>query len=621
MATARQIVLLLTTFAMMHIGFIEMAIFGENNTNRDLHRYKDFLDSINDEEYFENCLFYGEPRESEVLNLFLQDITERFKKPVIILTGNTTDQEIANRFNRDMLIIAQLTDFEMVLPTLATTLERMRQKRIILISAERPTHETVEPYLRQVFRYCEAEKLLNVVVIFEDFPETKIFHSYSIFPSFELEAKIFGANGVAVFPRRMLDLQGFGIRTIPDQIYPWSFTYELDGQVKIGGYVQKLMETYANYLNATLTYPIPVILNDNSIAVRIIELMDSNQLDIPTSRKYLEIANNFDEASIPFGVSGLYIMAPIGDHHSFWSFLVIYSDWRHLTFSLLSCSSSIMLFYLCRRLQYRRAGRRFHKNLFAALLEPNYLSSNFGVVHQLRMQHLVTLRLIICVSAVYSLCLYTQFTANLNTFMTKPTMVRNPKSWHDLNEDGHKVLLSKRFYAYVRMWCDEICAHFEHSLEIVDSAELQLELQSSFNTSYAYLTDLFSWYFVKLQMRKLKQPIFRMTDICLKRHLFHCIFLSRNSIFKESIDLFLTRIVDHGLQKYLIYTTYVEAVRSGIIKSLSQGDHAQDQPLDMAYFSFMWPFFGFAWTMASAIFAVELVSVRWRAWILGQQKR
>ncbi|XP_039959570.1 uncharacterized protein LOC120774176 [Bactrocera tryoni] len=598
-----------------------MTILAENTQNRKLQSYKDFLAAINDEEYFENCLFYGEPRHSEVLNLFLRAATEHFRKPVIIQTVSKINQEISNRFNRDMLIVAQLTDLETVLSTLATTLERMRQKRIILSSAERLTHETVETYLRLVFRYCEAEKLLNVVVIFDDFSETKLFYSYSIFPSFELEVKMFGADGMAVFPRRMLDLQGYGIRTVPDQIFPWSFTYELDGQVKIGGYVQKLMEIYANYLNATLTYPVPILLNDVTISPRIGELVASNQLDIPTSRMFIEIAENFDEASIPFGVSSLHIMAPIVRHHSFWSFLAIYGKWQHLTFWLLSFSSSVMLFCLCRRFQYMRVGRRFQKNFFAALLEPNYLSSNFGVVHPLRMQHLVTLRLIICVSAVCSLCLYTDFTAHLNTFMTKPTMVRNPKSWHDLDYDGHKVLFSKEFYAYVRMWCGEACAHIERSLEIIDSREKFGELQLGFNTSYAYPTDVFSWHLFKLQMLKLKQPIFRMTDICLKPRVFQCFFLPRNSIFKESLDLFLTRIVDHGLQEYLIYMTYLEAVRSGVIKSLTRGDHVLEQPLDMAYFSFMWPFFGFAWTLASIIFAIELVSVRWRKWIPRQKKR
>ncbi|XP_011213541.2 uncharacterized protein LOC105233231 [Bactrocera dorsalis] len=593
-----------------------MSILAKNTQNRNLQSYKDFLAAVNAEEYFESCLFYGEPRNSEVLNLFLRAATEHFRKPVIMQTVNKTNQEISSRFNRDMLIVAQLTDFKTVLPTLATTLERMRQKRIILSSAERLTDETVETYLRQVFRYCEAEKLLNVVLIFDDFPETKLFYSYSIFPSFELEVKLFGTNGMAVFPRRMLDLQGYGIRTVPDQIFPWSFTYELDGQVKIGGYVQQLMEMYANYLNATLTYPIAVLLNDVAFAANIDELMASNQLDIPTSRKFIELAKNFDEASIPFGVSSLHIMAPIVRHHFFWSFLIIYGNWRHLIFWLLSYSSSVMLFCLCRHLQYMLVGRRSHRNFFAALLEPNYLSANFGVVH-----HLVTLRLIICVSAVCTLCLYTDFTAHLNTFLTKPAMVRNPRSWHDLDVDGHKVLFSKRYYAYVRMWCEEVCAQIERSLEIIDSPEKLRELQLGFNTSYAYPIDVFSWHLFKLQMRKLMQPIFRMTGICLKPNLFHCFHLQRNSIFKESLDLFLTRIVDHGLQEHLIYMTYLEAVRFGVIKSFSRGDHVLEQPLDMAYFSFMWPFFGFAWTLAFIIFAIELVSVRWRKWIPREKKR
>lgn len=615
MAVALQIVLLFATVALIYVNSVEMAVFSENITNSELESYKDFLAAISVEENIENCLFYGEPRKNEVLNLFLLAITEHFRKPVILQNLNGTKQEIANRFGSEMIIIAQIEYFEMELSTLATTLERMRQRRIILISAERLTQRTTELYLMHVFRHCEMEKLLNVVVIFSDFPKTKLFHSYSIFPNFALEAKIFSAKGEAVFPQRMRDLQGFGIRTVPDQIFPWSFTYELDGQVKISGYVQKLMEAYASYKNATLSYPIPVLLDDATIASKISELMSSNKIDIPTGRKYLEMPTNFDEASIPFDVSGLFIMAPIVLQHSFWKFLCIYSDWRHLTFSMLSCWSTITLFYFCRRLQYTRERRRYYKNFFAALLEPNYWSSNFGAEHTLRLRNLVTLRLIICVSAIYTLFLSTHFTANLNTFITKPAMLPNPQSWNDLNEVGLKVLFSKLFYVYVRSWCDEACANIEPSLDIIDSPELARTLPLGYNISYAYPTYTFSFNFIQLQMRQLKQPIFRLTDICLKQQMLHCIFLQRNSIFKESLDLFLMRVLDHGLQEYWIGVTYMEAMRYGTMTNIKNMDRMPEKPLDMEYISFMWPLLGFAWSLASCIFAVELVSARWRTWI------
>lgn len=50
---------------------------------------------------------------------------------------------------------------------------------------------------RHVFLYCEKEKLLNIIMMFDDFPETKIFHSHSIFPSFALKVTRFGANDLA----------------------------------------------------------------------------------------------------------------------------------------------------------------------------------------------------------------------------------------------------------------------------------------------------------------------------------------------------------------------------------------------------------------------------------------
>ncbi|XP_039950883.1 uncharacterized protein LOC120768285 [Bactrocera tryoni] len=616
MAVAQQIPLLFAIVAVIHVQSVEMTVFMENTTSSELQCYKDFLVAINAEENFENCLFYGEPSKSKMLNLFLRAITEHFVKPVIIQSVNKTKQEIANRFSSDMLIIAHIgDDFETELSTLASTLERMRQKRIIIINTKPLTHQAVEPYWRQVFLHCESEKLLHVVGIFKGFPVTKIFHSYSIFPSFALEMKTFGANHGSVFPRRMQDLQGFGIRTAPVQIFPWSFTYELDNQVKPSGYLQKIVETYAKYKNATLSYPIPIIQDDATAGDKIGELMRSNKLDIPASRKYSENPTNFDEASRPFGFSGLFIIAPNMWGNSFWSFLGIYGDRRQLTLSLLSCLSTIVLFYFCRRLQYARSARRFHKNLFAALLEPNYLSGNFAVKYAPSVQYLLTVRLITCVSAVYTIFLCTHFTANLNTFMTKPASVRIPQSWDDLNEDGHKVLVSHRFYNYLRSWCDETCTHIERSLVLVDSFKQARDLLLAFNTSYAYSTNKFTWYYIKLQMRKLKRSTFRPTGIYLKRRVFDCFFLPRNSIFKDSLDLFLMRIADHGLQVYWIDLAYMDAVRYGVIPNIKHPDSVLEKPLGMEYISFMWPLFGFAWTLAFCIFAIELISVRWRSWM------
>lgn len=41
--------------------------------------------------------------------------------------------------------------------------------------------------------------------------------------AFEIERNIFDAAGVTVFSRRMKDLHGSGTRTIPDQMFPYSY--------------------------------------------------------------------------------------------------------------------------------------------------------------------------------------------------------------------------------------------------------------------------------------------------------------------------------------------------------------------------------------------------------------
>ncbi|XP_049305454.1 uncharacterized protein LOC125776570 [Bactrocera dorsalis] len=571
--------------------------------------YHNFLAKIYAEEKFESCLIYGEVRSSETLALLLRITVEDFKQPIIFQSKHSSYQ-IANIFNRNILVIAQLESFDVELLVVSDILELVRQMRIILIDVEVGTKSNTEQYLRQIFRLCEAEKMLNVVAIFADFPHTKVFYSYTIFPTFELEEKSLSVGGVEVFPQRLKNLHGYGIRTIPDQIFPFSFAYELDGHIQVAGYLQKLLEAFAKSVNGSLAYPKPLVLDNMYFPASLLNMTRSNEIDIPMARMYLQVSRTFRTASKPFSISGLCVIAPIQWYYTFQDFYNMYSIRIYIALTSIGVLTIYTLFYWCSRLQCLRAGRPCYQNLFLAITEPSAMALYVGTAQPTHLNRLWTLCILIFLSMVWTLCVHTQFSANLNTFITEPTMMPNPSQWEDLSKNGHKILISAYNYQYIAQWCGELCENLEKYLVLVETQEQSRREMQKLNTSYAYLVDLFTWQFMQLRMRPLKKPIFRLTDMCVRKEIVYCLPLQPNSIFKDALNLFLTRVVDHGLRQFWIDAAYLEAISSGKMHNITYTD-TELRPLDMEYMSFAWSLFGYAWTLAIFIFACEVL-VGWR---------
>ncbi|XP_012159015.1 uncharacterized protein LOC105665072 [Ceratitis capitata] len=573
--------------------------------------YQKFMAKIWAEERFESCLLYGDLQASETLQIFLQILFEDLSTPILLQTTNSSFQ-IANIFNRNVLSLVRLEDFERELPKIGATLELLRQKRIILIGGEQQVTNADDQYLTKLFRLCETKKMLNVLVVDGDFWQTETYYSYTIFPHFRLERKHLETWNDLVFPPRLSNLHGYGIRTLPDLTAAWTFLYLQDGRVKVGGYLSCLLTIFAETINATLIYPMQVRVGEIINSTTIDNFMQNNLLDIPMKHIFLETANTIDMSSRPYGISDICIVAPVVWYHSVTDFLLTYFDGKFSALIFISYFTTIILLHLCIRLRRLRAGRPLHGCILASYLEPSYMAFNYGPAQPRGVQSLVTLKILISLSLVWFLCIQTHYAANLKTFVTKPVEMPVPKSWEDLNNVGIKVMMSRHFYSYKRFWCYESCARYERFLKISESQEITRKYMESLNTSYAYPTDLFTWHFIKFNMRSLSQRVFRWTDICLKRQTLQGFLLPPNSAFKDSLDLFLTRIADSGLANHWIEVTYAEAVRLKKINKLAFANRDWTQPIGMKSISFMWSMFAFGWTIALAVFICEIALAHWK---------
>ncbi|XP_054732463.1 uncharacterized protein LOC129240586 [Anastrepha obliqua] len=584
--------ILIICAALFCLRTAQTAFATENSAHSQVQFYKDFLLKVHDEEKFENCLIFGVIERSEILATLLKIVIEDLQKPILLQNSNST-YKIANVFNNDVLVIAQIENTETDLQALADSLHLMRQRRIIFICATLETAAMTKEFLLNLFHNCEAKKMINVLAIFGDFPTTQSFHSYSIFPAFQLEQKTFNKNSTRIFPDRMRNLLGYSLRTLPDLIFPNTFAFEQNGRVQVGGFVQKLLTIFAESINATLLFPLPVRMHEFRLPGELLSLLRNNSLDIPATRRYLESEAQFEEVSYPYYIGELCVMAPIMWYHSFSSFIEVYFSATDIALSVLGHCAMMVLFYLSQRLQKIRARTVDVKQ--AANLRP-----------------LVTFRILVFLTMLWSSCVVTNFLANLNSFLTKPARVPSLSSWNDFENIGQKVMTPADFYTDVLSWCDESCKNMEKSLVLSKTfLDVRNHVQN-LNTKYAYFIRSFLWQCIALKMKRLKWPIFYYTELCLRRPIFDCFPLQSNSVFKDALNLFLLRIQDHGLRSYWIDAAYMELIRLKKFdgRSISQ---PLERPLDMDYMSFMWPLIGFAWLLAAVTFACELAIGHWTA--------
>ncbi|XP_053946505.1 uncharacterized protein LOC128855541 [Anastrepha ludens] len=601
------------TFNLKSILIICAALFGlstaqtafatENSAHSQVQFYKDFLLKVHDEEKFESCLIFGVIQRSEILATLLQIVIEDLQKPILLQNSNST-YKIANVFNNDVLVIAQIEDTETDLQALADSLDHMRQKRIIFICATLETAAMTKEFLLNLFHDCEAKKMLNVLAIFGDFPTTQSFHSYSIFPAFQLEQKTFNENSVRIFPHRMRNLLGYSLRTLPDLIFPNTFAFEQDGHVQVGGFMQKLLAIFAESINATLLFPLPVRVNEFRVPQELLSLLRNDSLDIPTTHIYLEGETQFEEASYPYDIGELCVMAPILWYHSFSSFIEVYFSATYIATSVLVYCAMMGLFYLSQRLQKIRVS--------GSTLRKRKRQTTVDVKPAANLRPLVTFRILVFLTMLWSSCVLTSFLANLNSFLTKPARMPSLRSWNDFENIGQKLMTSTDAYKYILSLCDESCKNMEKSLVFSESfLDVRNHVQN-LNTKYAYFIRSLLWQYTALKMKRLNWPIFYYTELCLRRPIFDCFPLHSNSVFKDALNLFLLRFLDHGLRSYWLDATYMELIR---LKQFDGRTISQqlERPLDMDYMSFVWPILGCAWLLAAVTFACELVIGHWSA--------
>ncbi|XP_049317822.1 uncharacterized protein LOC125780168 [Bactrocera dorsalis] len=203
-----------------------------------------------------------------------EDIKIISTNTTVKLLNSDNSSSSTKRARSELLLIRCLPErfSAELLEAMLNLLQNRRNARMLFIWNEEYSAATsrkriqLQKQQQLLFEYCAQMRLLNVIAIYRDYLKDGHFYTFSYFPEFHLERKRMDED---CFPNRIRDLKGIALRTLPDQLEPWTIVWrDRNGNIQISGFFTKILREFAKQNNATLSYPLPVLVESRLRAMQ-----------------------------------------------------------------------------------------------------------------------------------------------------------------------------------------------------------------------------------------------------------------------------------------------------------------------------------------------------------------
>lgn len=249
-------------------------------------------------------------------NSFINNFWLNTGTPILqLLSATQYERELKMLFNHNLLAMVcmeRFVDSSSVLNGLAKQLQHIRQTHVILLAEDDPANEIHQKQMAEkVLWHCQMLQILNVIALFGDFMSTRLVFTFDAFPIFKLKAIRFQPL-INYFPDKIRQLHGHPINTVPDQNQPRSFLYRhASGELKMSGYIGKLVKALAQHINASLRFPYPINSTEHIYQREQLNSTRSDVIDFATSLGSYKFFAVITEYSYPFEFDKWLMMLPM----------------------------------------------------------------------------------------------------------------------------------------------------------------------------------------------------------------------------------------------------------------------------------------------------------------------
>ncbi|XP_069964605.1 uncharacterized protein [Bactrocera oleae] len=492
-------------------------------------------------------------------------------------------------------------------------LQNRRNVRILFIWNEEYTDASSEKLIQLqkqqqlLFKYCADMRLLNVIAIYRDYLKDGHFYTFSYFPEFHLERKTLDE---ACFPNRIKDLKGIALRTLSDQLEPWSIMWrDRNANIQISGFFTKILREFAKRNNATLSYPLPV---EMGVFVELgiwVALLQNDTIDIVTGIAIAGYSNNsFDVSAAVLAVDWT-IMLPlpsrIPDSEIF--VFLLNSVLGLLILSLLFIFSSVFTFESL-ILERRTSTESFL--FFLWTLTNVVLRGIIGQPSYVRVELSVRLlkRFLYIFLFLSGIFMSTFISASLQSYLTSSLRYPRINDFEELYHSGVKIKISKYEYNMLPLYFDvQNLKELEIILEVVPSFDEIQRQRIILDPRYAFTILSPMWSVMIKYQSHLRQPLFYVNEeIYMSKAIPMAIPMQKNSIFREALNNMINEIQSVGLLDLWTSQAYDDMVAAKKLNITNPANDVRSEILELSSFYWLWWLYGVGVSLSILMFFAEL---------------
>ncbi|KAH8241380.1 hypothetical protein KR032_011803, partial [Drosophila birchii] len=382
----------------------------------------------------------------------------------------------------------------------------------------------------QVLTFCQSQDMINAIAIFDDFAETQTVFSFESFPQFKMLNNFFAndSQSSSFYPKKMLNLHGFKIQTMPDYSEPNTILYkDNQGNNQILGYLWDILEAYARKYNAQLQV---VNKGVDERPLNLIEAFDFAQkgiIDIGASIQPMTMGPRirYRDLSYPVDLSSWCTMLPVERDLQV----------SELLTRMLPLPSLFLLTILWICYEALRGRWRHHKRLqtIGWLVMVTVLSSNY--------------------------------LGKLLSLLADPPSAAPIDSLAAMIESSIRIYCVSAEYTHLDFTKR---AKYSAAFRLTTTSKDIIEKRNSLNTSFAYSVTSAKWKLYEEQQRRSSRPLFRYStspDLCFYEMFLYGLVIPENSVHRAPLHHTTLQLWQSGLYDLWMSRSFFYMVKAGKI--------------------------------------------------------
>ncbi|KAM7362308.1 uncharacterized protein ACRADG_013072 [Cochliomyia hominivorax] len=520
-------------------------------------QFQSLLEQIEKENCFKTCIIFGKPLNDFPVEKILQ---EDMKKLIVLHQNIENVNECCGYHNKFLGIIYWHQEpAEELMGNLARILYFKRHNKLLVIKSE-VENDTNFKDIEQLFKISKFHKFSHLILILKDFYKSLNYYQYHLYPKFIIEKQNFIPNSTVLYPKKMKNLHGSGIRTIPDQVLPRSAAIIDDkGQLQVKGYIMKFLHLFSKYLNASLEYPLKISIDKSLLRPELYNLTQQDLIDIPASMLTYSLPNSSMIMSNAYEINTWCTIVPIESPLTLKEFLDQYVNQNFVIFLVLGRLVFSTLFVFSKKLWCLKNNSPCIFSMRDIIINPNVISGMYGGSFRLLPDPSKSMRFIYISLFLFALAHTTLVSTRMQVFLTHPYSHRIKKI-NDLPLYNLRLLIANGDYQFMLNYFKYPNHYISQVFEVTSSYEEFNRIQSSWNTSYAYPIPSTLWFIYDALQTYTNKRIFRLTSICFPYTGIMAFILPPNSLFMKPLNVLIGRVRDMGLMDFWLKTSYIELV-------------------------------------------------------------